>query len=59
MENQFHGKSHAPTAETENIILNLFPDGFKVSLTRHVPDSFFYYVLTFVATHLHIHYQFL
>jgi hypothetical protein len=41
-----------PTAETENIILNLFPDGFRVSLTRHFPDSFFYNVLTFLETHL-------
>jgi hypothetical protein len=65
MENQFHGKSHAPTAkvdptaETENVIFNLCPDGFRVSLTRHFQDSFFYDVLTFIATHLDIHYQFL
>jgi hypothetical protein len=45
-----------PTAETENIILNLCPDGFRVSLTQHFPDSFFSNVLTFLATHLH--YQF-
>jgi hypothetical protein len=58
MENQFHGKSPAPTAkvdptaETKSIILNLFPDGFRVSLTCHFPDYFFYNVLTFLVTRL-------